>query len=54
MELREVVCESVKWTQLAQNSVQWMVIVYTVMNLRILWKVGAFLTSGVTVGKLVS
>jgi hypothetical protein len=47
MEL--VMCECVKWIQLAQDRDQWRSPVNTVMNLRILYKEGNFSTSWATV-----
>jgi hypothetical protein len=37
------------WIRLAQDSNQWRVLVNTVMNLRVSWKVSNFLTSWVIV-----
>jgi hypothetical protein len=36
MDIREIGCGSVEWTQLAQNSDQWQALANTVMNLQIL------------------
>jgi hypothetical protein len=36
MDLREIGWRSVEWIQLAQDRYRWRVLVYTVMNLRVL------------------
>jgi hypothetical protein len=43
--LKEVGCESEHWIELAYDRVQWLAIVNMLMNLRVPWKVGSFLTS---------
>jgi hypothetical protein len=38
MDFKEVGCEGEEWIQMAQDRVQWQVLVNTVMNLWILYK----------------
>jgi hypothetical protein len=45
MDLREIEWEGVDWTHLAQDRDQWQALVNTVMNLRVPYKEGHFLTS---------
>jgi len=45
----EIRREGVDWMHLAQDTEQWLPVVNTVMNLRVLHKMGNFLTSSVTV-----
>jgi hypothetical protein len=44
MDLREIGWEGVDWIHLAQDRDQWLAVVNTVMNLRVPYKVGNFLT----------
>jgi hypothetical protein len=52
MDLREVGWKGVDWIHLAQDRSKWRAIVDTVMNVRVPYKVGKFLTSKVTVSFL--
>ena len=45
MGLQEVVCGYVDWIGLAQDRDRWRTLVSTVMNLRVPWNTGNFLTS---------
>jgi hypothetical protein len=45
IDLREIGCEGVYWMDLGQDRDQWRDLVNTVMNFRILYKAGNFLTS---------
>jgi hypothetical protein len=36
MDLKEIGCEDVRWMELAQDLVQWRVLVLAVLNLRVL------------------
>lgn len=44
-DLKETGVEDVYWIHLAQGEVQWQTPVNTVMNIRVLWTTGNFLTS---------
>jgi len=45
MDLQEVGCGYVDWIGLAQDRDRWRTLVSTVMNLRVPWNAGSFLTS---------
>jgi hypothetical protein len=45
MDLREIVIDVAKWIQVVQDRVRWRACVKTVMNLRIRYESGIFLTS---------
>jgi hypothetical protein len=36
VELRDISCEDVRWMELAQDRVQWRVLVLAVLNLRVM------------------
>jgi len=48
-ETTETGCEDLEWIYLAQDGVPWRALLNTVMNLRVLWEAGNFLTSRTTV-----
>jgi hypothetical protein len=45
MDLKEIRWEIVEWIHLIQDGNKWQAVVNTVMNLRVPYKVGNFLTS---------
>jgi len=45
MDLKEIGWEGVDWMHLVQDRDQWRALVNTIMNLRVPWKEGTFLTS---------
>jgi hypothetical protein len=45
MDLREIGWDSMDWIDLAQDRDQWRALVKTVMNLRVLYKAGKYLSS---------
>jgi hypothetical protein len=45
MDVREIEWDCVKWMHLAQDRAQFRVLVNTVMNLRVPYMAGSFLTS---------
>jgi hypothetical protein len=45
MDLREIECEGVDWMHLAEDRDQWQALVKTVMNLRVPYNAGNFLTT---------
>jgi hypothetical protein len=49
MDIKEIVWEGVDWIHVAQERNQWRLLVNTVMNYRVLWKSGKFLSMWVTV-----
>jgi hypothetical protein len=49
MDLREIGWEGVDWIHLDKDRNQWRALVNAVMNLRVPYKAGNFLTSGVTI-----
>jgi hypothetical protein len=49
IDLREVGWDDVDWIDLAQDTDQWRALLYTVMNLRVPYNAGKFL-SGCTIG----
>jgi hypothetical protein len=49
LDLRKIRWEGVDWIHLAQDRDRWRAVVNTVMNLRVPWKAGNFLTSWMAV-----
>jgi hypothetical protein len=45
MDFKEIGWEGVDWMHLVQDRDQWRALVNTIMNLRVPWKEGTFLTS---------
>ena len=50
MNLQEVGCEGMDWSDVAQDRGRWRALVNAVMNLRVVWNAGNFLTSGEPIG----
>jgi hypothetical protein len=50
MDLREIGWDRMDWIDLAQDRDQWRALMNTVMNLRVLYNVGKFLSSCATGG----
>jgi hypothetical protein len=50
MDLREIEWHGMNWIELAQDRDQWRVLVLTVMNLRVPYNAGKFLSSCTTGG----
>jgi hypothetical protein len=36
MDLREIVCGDGRWIKLAQDRIQWLAVIFTVLNFRVL------------------
>jgi hypothetical protein len=49
MDLREIRCDGLDWSDMAQDRDQWRTLVNTIFNLRVPWNAGKFL-SGCTIG----
>jgi hypothetical protein len=45
MDLREIGCGGADWVDLAQDTDRWRALVYTVMNLRVPYNAGNFLSN---------